>query len=32
MLIDPSLGGAMVVVYGVHEAVAVNNRDGSATA
>ena len=32
MLIDPSLGGAMAIVYIVCEAVAVNDRDGSATA
>ena len=32
MLIDPSLDGAMAIVYGVREAVAVDNRNGSATA
>ena len=31
-LIDPSLGGAMAIVYRVREAVAVDDRDGSATA
>ena len=32
MLIDPSFGGAMVIAYGVHEAVAVDDRDSGATA
>ena len=32
LLIDPSLGGAMAIVYGNREAVAVDDRDGSATA
>ena len=32
MLIDPSLCSAMGVVYGVREAVTVDDRDGSATA
>ena len=32
MLIDPSLGGAKAIVYGVREAVVVDNHDGSATA
>ena len=32
LLIDPSLGGAMAIVYGDQEAVAVDDRDGSAMA
>ena len=32
MLIGPSLVGTMSIVYGVREAVAVDNHDGSATA
>ena len=31
LLIDPSLGGAMAITYGEREAVAVDERDGSAT-
>ena len=31
MLIDPSLSGAMAIVYGVREAVVVDDRNGSAT-
>ena len=31
MLIDPSLGDAMVIIYGVHVAVAIDNRDDCAT-
>ena len=29
LLIDPSLGGAMAIVYGDREAIAVNDRDGA---
>ena len=32
MLIDSNLDGAMVIVYGICEAVVVNDRDSSATA
>ena len=32
LLIDPSLGGAMVIFYANREAAAVADRDGSATA
>ena len=28
LLIDPSLGGAMAIVYGDREAIAVDDRDG----
>ena len=31
VLIDPSLGGATAIVYGNREAVAIDNRDDSAT-